>query len=49
LDVQRAAHAPASELQRQLSSIRQQQEWLLKLRLLDEIEAEMFAAKKVVR
>jgi hypothetical protein len=46
VDVQRDAQAQASELQRQLSSIRQQQERLLNLRLLDEIEAETFASKK---
>ena len=46
MDVQRDAQAQASELQRQLSVVRQQQERLLNLRLLDEIEAETFAAKK---
>jgi hypothetical protein len=42
---QRQAQNRASELQRQLTLVRQQQDRLLNLRLMEEIEADTFAAK----
>lgn len=45
-DQQKVSRAEAAELQRQLSSLREQEDRLLNLRLLDEITADTFARKQ---
>ena len=44
-DQQQAFHSTADDVQRELTRLRDQQDRLLNLRLLDEIEAETFARK----